>query len=127
MAQKLGRQGPWPRVGDNGMTEKRAPNGCFLTADGYFDTPGRPLAGPLRTGTTPHLSVGPKGRAVEAPDSFGSDMGMDRISPRDSDPMGWPTRMPQRANTLVATEQRSDAGPSASALRSGRQARRYRP
>jgi hypothetical protein len=46
----------------------------------------RSLVGPLRYGTAE--GVGPRGRAVVAENSERSDMGMDRISPREFDPMG---------------------------------------
>lgn len=74
MAQKIGRQGEWPTVRGN-------PTACFATPDGYLKST-RSLAGPLRLGTSP--GVGPRG----APPNGPSDFGMDRVSPRDFDPMG---------------------------------------
>lgn len=44
----------------------------------------RTLAGPLRLGTS--RGVGPSG--MLAPDSFGSDLSVDRVSPRNFDPLG---------------------------------------
>lgn len=78
MAQKVGRQTEWPRV-------KREPDAFFLDPDGYKKSE-RSLDGPLRLGTSP--GVGPKGSATIADNAQGSDFGMDRISPRDFDPMG---------------------------------------
>jgi hypothetical protein len=59
------------------------PVATFATADGYLRS-SRSLAGPLRTGT--HPGVGPKGRVTGPGNS--SDFGLDRITPRDFDPMG---------------------------------------
>ena len=100
MAQKLGRQTEWPR-------EKRTPEAYFLTADGWLNSE-RPLVGPLRHGTTP--GVGPTGRAVVADDTRRSDFGMDRIEPRDFDPMGTSRR---RFGTI-------DSGLIARSVRGGR-------
>lgn len=80
----MAKQSEWPRGQPDG-SEKRGPTGQFLTADGYLKS-SRDLAGPLRMGTAP--GTGPKGGAVEADYSGRSDFGMDRISPRDFDPMG---------------------------------------
>ena len=94
MAQKLGRQGPWPRVTGN-------PDAFEVTPDGYqrFD---RKLAGPLRYGTSE--GVGPKGRAIVAEDSERTDLGMDRVSPRGYDPMAWPVWGPQQPSDLISRQ-----------------------
>jgi len=125
MAMKRGRQGPWPRVSDNDMTERRAPDGYFVHPDGIFGTPERALAGPLRTGTSP--GVGPRGRAVEAADTAQTDMGMDRISPRGFDPMGWPNKNQQAASGLVASQRRRPESRQESMLDAGYKSRRMRP
>lgn len=64
----------------------------------------RALAGPLRMGTS--RGVGPRG--LLAPDSFGSDLGVDRVSPRRFDPMGTSLqRAPLPENsTLISREVR---------------------
>ena len=78
-------QREWPRGRENG-TERRSPTGFYVTADGYLRSD-RSLAGPLRTGTS--ADVGPRARGPVSGDvSARSDFGMDRISPRDFDPMG---------------------------------------
>ena len=89
------RQSEWP-------VEKRTPVGHFQTADTVLRSD-RSVAGPLRLGTEPR--VGPAG----LPDSGGSDFGMDRVSPRDFDPMGTSTtRAPGREpSTLVSREVRA--------------------
>lgn len=74
MAQHERRQGEWPIV-------KRERVADFLTPDGFFRS-SRSLAGPLRLGTEPR--VGPSG----APAERTSDFEMDRVRPRDFDPMG---------------------------------------
>lgn len=78
MPRHRGKQFEWPTV-------KRNPTAYFQTPDGYLKSD-RSLAGPLRMGTTP--GVGPRGGAVIADYAEGSDFGMDRVSPRDFDPMG---------------------------------------
>jgi hypothetical protein len=76
MAQHAGRQGEWPIV-------KREPDAYVLVPDVYTRTD-RGAAGPLRSGTSP--GVGPSTRA--RPRAGGSDYGMDRVEPREMDPMG---------------------------------------
>lgn len=71
----MAKQSEWP--------VNRDPSATFVTADGYLNTDGRNLAGPLRTGTEPR--VGPRGRANGG---TSSDFGTDRISPRRFDPIG---------------------------------------
>ena len=78
MAQKRYRQGPWPPKVDD------QPVARFQTADGWLKSD-RSLAGPLRTGTAP--GVGPRGVSAGG-ESRLSDMGTDRISPRDFDVLG---------------------------------------
>ena len=73
-------QSPWPARRESG-TELRSPTAFFATSDGYLKSE-RPLAGPLRLGTSP--PVGPKGGAGRG----SSDFGMDRITPRGFDPAG---------------------------------------
>jgi hypothetical protein len=96
MAQKLGRQGEWPRVKGN-------PDAFVVTPDAY-ERVDRNLAGPLRYGTSE--GVGPRGRAIVAEDSERTDLGMDRVSPRGYDPMGWPVWGPQQPSDLVSRELR---------------------
>ena len=75
----------WPRGRTNG-TERRGPTGFFKHPDGYLRSD-RSLAGPLRTGTS--ADVGPRASGpVSGDQSATSDFGMDRISPKDFDPMG---------------------------------------
>jgi len=74
-------QREWPRGRDNSGSEKRSPDGFFLSPDGYLKS-GRSLAGPLRLGTEP--TIGPKGASRNG----NSDFGMDRITPRGFDPEG---------------------------------------
>lgn len=76
----MASQREWPRGQADG-SERRGPIACFQTPDGTLKS-NRSLAGPLRTGTAP--GVGPR----DAPGNGGSDFGMDRITPRDFDPMG---------------------------------------
>ena len=73
-------QRSWPRTRDDG-SERRSPTAFFATADGYLKS-GRSLAGPTRLGTAP--PVGPSGASRNG----SSDFGMDRISPRQFDPIG---------------------------------------
>jgi hypothetical protein len=91
MAPNERKQGEWPTV-------KRQPVADFLKADG-FQRSGRPLAGPLRMGTTPE--AGPRGLLGDGPTS---DFGMDRVSPRGFDPMGTSdTRAPaQEGSSLLS-------------------------
>ena len=78
-------QREWPRGQENGAG-RNAPTGRFLIPDGIL-TSGDSLAGPLRTGTS--ADVGPRARGPVAPGySRDSCFGMDRVSPRDFDPMG---------------------------------------
>ena len=62
----------------------------------------RSLAGPLRLGTEPR--VGPRGNVVSESGFLGSDLGVDRISPRGFDPMGTSdSRLPpQEASELLS-------------------------
>jgi hypothetical protein len=91
MAEHERKQGEWPIV-------KRNPVADFKHPDGFFRS-GRPVAGPLRMGTTP--GVGPRGLLGDGPTS---DYGMDRISPRGFDPMGTSdTRAPaQESSSLLS-------------------------
>lgn len=83
----MARQTEWPRGRTNG-TERRGPTGFYANPDGVMRSD-RSLAGPLRTGTS--ADVGPRaGGPVSGGDRAVSDFGMDRISPRDFDPMGTP-------------------------------------
>ena len=76
MAQHRGRQGEWPIV-------KREPDAYVLAPDVYERTD-RGLAGPLRFGTVRN-GVGPRG---PIPVGSTSDFGMDRVTPREFDPIG---------------------------------------
>lgn len=79
MAQKRYKQGPWPPKQDD------QPD-AFFRAPGIWERFDRQLAGPLRYGTQP--GVGPRGGAVALDRSEITDMGMDRVTPREFDPMG---------------------------------------
>lgn len=80
-------QREWPRGRTNG-TERGGPTGFYLNPDGYQRSD-RAVAGGLRTGTS--SDVGPRASGPVSGDvSNRTDMGMDRISPRDFDPMGTP-------------------------------------
>jgi hypothetical protein len=82
-----------------------SPVGRFLTADGFLNS-ARSLAGPLRTGTSP--DVGPRAQGVTAPGrAYDSDFGMDRVSPREFDPMGTSLRRyrPEGVPSALVTEQ----------------------
>lgn len=83
----MASQREWPR-GKSSGSEKGSPTGFFVTADGYQRSD-RQLAGPPRTGTS--ADVGPRARGPISGDvSARTDLGMDRISPRDYDPLGTP-------------------------------------
>jgi hypothetical protein len=79
----MAKQSEWPRGQADG-SERGGPTGCFQTRDGVLKS-NRSLAGPLRYGTAP--GVGPKG---DGGGNGASDFGMDRVEPRDFDPMGTP-------------------------------------
>ena len=76
MAQHVKRQSEWPIV-------KREPDAYVLAPDVYTRTD-RGAAGPLRSGTAP--GVGPSTR--RSANRGDSDYNMDRVSPREFDPMG---------------------------------------
>lgn len=87
------KQGEFPSV-------KRQPVADFLTPDG-FRRSDRSVAGPLRLGTEPR--VGPGGLLTDGP---GSDMGMDRISPKGFDPIGsHNTRAPPQESSNLLSRQ----------------------
>jgi hypothetical protein len=94
------KQGEWPAV-------KRQPVADFLTPDGFRRTD-RSVAGQLRLGTEPR--VGPGGLLTDGP---GSDMGMDRITPKGFDPMGsHNTRAPaQESSSLLSRQVRGRSKP----------------
>ena len=97
----MASQREYPRGRPNG-SEKRSPTGCFLTADGFLRSD-RSLSGPLRTGTS--ADVGPRAQGVRAGDvSRTSDFGMDRVTPRDFDPMGTSRRRSGEIPSSLATE-----------------------
>lgn len=75
----------WPYASNDPWLNRDTRKAFYVTPDGYLKST-RSLAGPLRMGTEPR--VGPRGGAVEADNGGGSDFGMDRIEPRDFDPMG---------------------------------------
>jgi hypothetical protein len=98
MAQHRSRQSVWPPKQDN------QPDACFLAPDGYLRSE-RSLAGPLRHGT--HVGTGPKGDAVIADNTRASDFGMDRIAPRDFDPLGTcRSRSGEIPSDLIARQKR---------------------
>lgn len=78
MAQHVRRQSEWPIV-------KREPD-AWVVAPDVWERTDRGAAGPLRSGTVPD-GVGPRGRGRSAPRDA-SDYGMDRVSPREFDPIG---------------------------------------
>lgn len=93
MVEHKGRQGEWPIV-------KREPDAYVLAPDTYERTD-RGAAGPLRSGTVQN-GVGPKGRSPQD----ASDYGMDRVSPREFDPMGTSIeryRNPLRDASLISS------------------------
>lgn len=101
MAQHRGKAGEWPRV-------KNQPEACFLTPD-VMQKSDRSVAGPLRMGTAP--GVGPRGPAVALGRSEErSDYGMDRVSPREFDPIGTGTsRYNQAAQSdLISRQKRGE-------------------
>jgi hypothetical protein len=82
-------------------TERWSPRGFFQNPTALLRSD-RSLAGPLRMGTA--RGVGPRGGPLPG----GSDLGMDRVSPRGFDPMGTcDTRAPaQESSELVSREVR---------------------
>jgi hypothetical protein len=105
MSRHIGRQGPWPRVRD----EQQTKDARFLHPNG-FQKYDRSLVGPLRFGTEP--GVGPRGPAVALGRAEErSDMGVDRVSPREFDPMG--TGMsryrPQNESDLISRQKRGES------------------
>lgn len=96
----MAKESEWPRV-------KRNPDATYQNADG-FQNSDRSVAGPLRFGTT--RGVGPRGDAVaEGRDEDRSDMGMDRVSPREFDPMGTGLRRYQGATSeLLSSRKRRE-------------------
>jgi hypothetical protein len=99
MTQENQRGWPYARRSDG--TERRSPTGFYQAPD-VLERSNRALAGPLRLGTAP--GVGPRGGPIPG----GSDLGMDRITPRGFDPMGTSlTREPrQEGSELVSREVR---------------------
>lgn len=73
-------QRSWPRTRRRGDSPGD-PVACFQAPD-ILERSDRSLAGPLRLGTEPR--VGPRGEPIPG----GSDLGMDRVTPRGFDPMG---------------------------------------
>jgi hypothetical protein len=98
-----GKLGEWPRVNPETGVGRTEPVGRFQTPDGVRSSDNS-LAGPLRMGTAP--GVGPTGRAVAVDRVEGrSDMGMDRVDPREFDPMGTPrSRFAGTSSELVSRE-----------------------
>jgi hypothetical protein len=63
----------------------------------------------LRHGT--HVGTGPKGEAVVADNTRASDFGMDRVAPRDFDPLGTVrTRFGEISSDLIARQKRQGGG-----------------
>ena len=96
-------QGPddvWPRMAKEPAAWTQSPDG-YLRSD-------RPLAGPLRLGTAP--GVGPKGMIKGG--GFGSDFGMDRVTPLGFDPAGTSNARSarQESSTRVSQEIRRRPG-----------------
>jgi hypothetical protein len=87
-------QREWPRWRPEPLPFKAIPDG--------YEKSGRSVAGPLRMGTSP--GVGPRGSAG----SYRSDFGMDKITPREFDPMGTSTvRAPEfPSSRLIADRSR---------------------
>ena len=78
------RRRTWPYSGEE--LNRDPPVGFFQAPDCVMSS-ARSLAGPLRTGT--ELRVGPRAAGARDGDrSERSDMGMDRVTPRDFDVMG---------------------------------------
>lgn len=96
----MAKEREWPTV-------KRQPAATYQTPDGYLNSD-RQLVGPLRFGTT--RGVGPRGDAVaDGRDETGSDFGVDRVSPREFDPMGTGLRRYQGPESaLLSTRRRRD-------------------
>jgi hypothetical protein len=93
MAQHQGRQGEWPPV-------KRQPDATFQATVGTQRLE-RSVAGPLRMGTAP--GVGPRGAAGNE----ASDYGMDRVTPREFDPIGTPqSRFTGEDSKLISSRRR---------------------
>lgn len=81
-------QREWPSVKPDG-SDRTSPIGYFQTAT-VIQKSDRSVAGPLRLGTEPR--VGPRGALRNGV----SDYEMDRITPREMDPMGTSSmRQPQ--------------------------------
>ena len=96
----IGNQREWPPVRESNGTERNSPTGYFLKNEVILRSD-RAVAGALRLGTEPR--VGPRGLVRNG----SSDYGMDRITPREMDPMGTSaTRAPQvrEPSTLVSRE-----------------------
>ena len=92
----MAKEREWPTV-------KRNPVATFQTPDGYQNSD-RQLAGPLRFGTA--RGVGPRGDAVaDGRDENRSDMGVDRVSPREFDPMGTGLRRYQGPSSGLLSEE----------------------
>jgi hypothetical protein len=104
MAQHRGRSGEWPRANETTGAGRNAPTGHFQTADAILRSD-RQLAGPLRMGTAP--GVGPRGRAVAVDRvEAASDFGMDRVDPREFDPMGTSlNRYPERPSSELLSRE----------------------
>ena len=94
MARHLGKQGEWPRVKGN-------PD-AFVQHPQVTERIDRAVCGPLRYGTSE--GVGPRGRAVVAENSERTDYGMDRVTPRGFDPLGWPSKDSQQSSDLISRE-----------------------
>ena len=94
------RRRTWPYQG-----QAASPPAITVSPDGVLRS-NRSLAGPLRWGTAP--GVGPRGNIG---DEFReTDFGMDRVDPRDVDPMGWPIKRTAPASALISAGQRRRRG-----------------
>lgn len=95
----------WPYSSTDPYLNRDAPTAFFLTADGYLKSD-RQLSGSHRTGTEPR--VGPRANGPNAAD-YGrqTDFGMDRIAPRDFDPIGTPrNRFGEIPSSLITEKTR---------------------
>ena len=92
------RRRTWPYEG-----QAASPPAITVSPDTDLNS-ARSLVGPLRLGTEPR--VGPRGNA-DGDGPRGSDFGVDRVSPRGVDPMGWPVKRTQEPSELISRGRRN--------------------
>ena len=95
------RRRTWPYEG-----QATSPPAVTVSPDGTLRS-NRDLVGPERFGTSlvAGSPVGPRGNLG---DEFrASDFGMDRVSPRGVDPMGWPIKRTQEPSELISRGRRN--------------------